>query len=410
MRSSNKKGSFTSKVLQRLDRLAPDSIEACLHGLIHDRGFLENVFNTIREAIVVIDDERVIRFSNQAAHTLLGIDEAAASAGAYLDKYLKTLRWDELIPRGESRWWSAARREIEVFYPEHRFLSFYVMPLAERSDAPRPPLTTLIFSDVTEATEASEQHAETQKVKAITQLAAGVAHELGNPLNSLGIHLQLLKRTLDRCGDDSPDMLKAREHLQVARQEIQRLDTIVRNFLSAVRPVPLQRQPLDLQAMLQDAITFMRTEIENRGIQVRLDLPASIPLVLGDKDQLLQAAYNIIKNAIQAMPDGGTLAIAVAVDDVYVHIRFTDTGCGFDSAQISQLLQAYYTTKTTGNGLGLMIIDRIVRAHGGELTIEGSPGKGAAFTISLPRQERMVRQLPLTDADSANHTSSSPES
>ena len=92
MRSSNKKGSFTSKVLQRLDRLAPDSIEACLHGLIHDRGFLENVFNTIREAIVVIDDERVIRFSNQAAHTLLGIDEAAASAGAYLDKYLKTLQ------------------------------------------------------------------------------------------------------------------------------------------------------------------------------------------------------------------------------------------------------------------------------------------------------------------------------
>lgn len=390
----NKKEKFADKLLKRLNRLDHDGLEACFHGLMHERGFLESVFNTIREAIVVVDGELNIRFSNQAALTLLGIGEDAAAAGAYIGKYLKGVRWDELLPRDEEPQWSAARREMEVFYPEHRLLNYYIMPLSEAGGANRAALTTLIFSDVTEASAANEQQLETQKIKAITQLAAGVAHELGNPLNSLGIHLQLLQRSLGRC-PELPELQRAREHLQVAREEIQRLDTIVRNFLSAVRPVPLQPQPLDLQDMLSGALNFMRTEIENRGIKVDLDLPAVIPLILGDRDQLLQASYNIVKNAMQAMPDGGTLTISVFADDVYVHVRFTDTGCGFDSAQISKLTEAYYTTKSSGHGLGLMIIDRIVRAHGGELTIEGSPGKGAAFTISLPRQSRMVRQLPL---------------
>ena len=388
-----KKGNFTEKVLGRLDKLDQESLQTCLFSLIKERGFLENVFDAIHEAIIVVDRQRNIQYTNKAAFTLLGIDGEAI--GAPLAKYLKTQDWEELLPSDDTRWWNAARREMEVFYPEHRFLSFYVMPLGD-SDSTEPfgdlPLATLIFNDITEVTEENVRHTETQKVKAITMLAAGVAHELGNPLNSLGIHLQLLKRNISKC-EQSKEMEKSAEHLEIAQQEIKRLDSIVKNFLSAIRPVPPQMLPLNIEDILREALNFMQNEIENRAIWVELAIPDGIPLLLGDKDQLMQAAYNLIKNAIQAMPDGGRISISVTVDDVYVNIRFTDTGCGFDQAQIANLMEAYFTTKSTGHGLGLLIVDRIVRAHGGELTIEGSPGKGAAFTISLPRQSRMVRQL-----------------
>ena len=388
-----KKGNFTEKVLGRLDKLDQESLQTCLFSLIKERGFLENVFDAIHEAIIVVDRQRNIQYTNKAAFTLLGIDSEAI--GAPLAKYLKTQDWEELLPSDDTRWWNAARREMEVFYPEHRFLSFYVMPLGN-SDEDEPfgdlPLATLIFNDITEVTEENVRHTETQKVKAITMLAAGVAHELGNPLNSLGIHLQLLKRNISKC-EQSKEMEKAAEHLEIAQQEIKRLDSIVKNFLSAIRPVPPKMLPLNIESILREALGFMQNEIENRAIWVELDLPDGIPLLLGDKDQLMQASYNLLKNAIQAMPDGGRISISVTVDDVYVNIRFTDTGCGFDQAQIANLMEAYFTTKSTGHGLGLLIVDRIVRAHGGELTIEGSPGKGAAFTISLPRQSRMIRQL-----------------
>ena len=128
-------------------------------------------------------------------------------------------------------------------------------------------------------------------------------------------------------------------------------------------------------------------------IAVEARVPVGIPMLLGDAGQLTQAAYNLIKNAIQAMSEGGRLTIDVEADDVHVHVRFADTGPGIDEVALQRLMEPYFTTKSSGTGLGLLIVDRIVRAHGGELTIESRPGEGAAFTISLPRHARMVRQL-----------------
>jgi signal transduction histidine kinase len=257
------------------------------------------------------------------------------------------------------------------------------------------PLATLIFNDVTEVQVANEQNLETQKVKAITQLAAAVAHELGNPLNSLGIHLQLLKRSLKKIPVEpgSEQMEAAMKHIAVAEQEVQRLDSIVKNFLEAVRPKPPKREPLLLEKLLLDALEFMRNEIENKQVQVEARIPGGIPVLMGDEGQLTQAAYNLIKNAIQAMPEGGKLVIAVDVDDVHVNVRFIDNGPGIDEKNLSRLMEPYFTTKSSGTGLGLLIVDRIVRAHGGELTIESRPGEGTAFTISLPRHARRIRQL-----------------
>jgi signal transduction histidine kinase len=286
------------------------------------------------------------------------------------------------------------RQELEVYYPEHRYISFYLVPVRSVEDDhdSDTTLATLLLQDVTESHRDAAEHVESQKVRAITMLAAGVAHELGNPLNSLDIHLQLLSRCLDAMADEHA-VSDARELLEVASQEVSRLDSIVTNFLQAVRPVPPDMKPVNLRKLLGEAIAFMRVEIEDRDIKVEAEMPNSIPQILGDADQLKQAFYNIIKNAVQAMTGGGLLRIVCTVRDAFVDLRFSDTGKGISAEDMSRIMDAYFSTRPGGTGLGLMIVDRIVRSHGGELGIESSPEKGATFTISLPLKQRQVRLL-----------------
>jgi two-component system, sporulation sensor kinase E len=388
-----KNSTFYDRLVERMDRMDPSSLQVYLMRLIREKGFLEGIFNSIREGLIVIDNGLKIRIINTAAIDMFGINEDAV--GQYIGKYFKQFDWDELLRVSPESWGSFSRRELEVFYPQHRFLSFYLMPVPERPDMRKRglPLATLIFHDITESYQESEQNVETQKVKVITQMAASVAHELGNPLNSLGIHLQILKRKLKQQEDGKIEVAEVGNFIDVAEQEISRLDAIVKNFLNAVRPDKLQLEPLDLKSLLSEAISFMRPEIEGKAIQVEISFPDSIPILTGDPGQLTRAFFNIIKNAIQAMPDGGLLNINCGVDDVFVHVKFADTGKGLSDRELSRLMEPYFTTKNEGHGLGLIIVDRIIRAHGGELSIEGKPGQGATFTISLPRHARIVRRL-----------------
>lgn len=388
-----KNNSFYDRLVDRMDRIDPSSLQVYLMRLIREKGFLEGIFNTIREGLIVIDNNLKIRIINSAAIEMFGISEEAV--GQYIGKYFKQFDWEELLRASPENWGRFSRRELEVFYPQRRFLSFYLMPVPERPDMRKRglPLATMIFHDITESYQEREQNVETQKVKVITQMAASVAHELGNPLNSLGIHLQILKRKLKQQQDGKVSVSDVEKFTDVAEQEISRLDAIVKNFLNAVRPGELHLQPLDLKNLLSEAVGFMRPEIEGKAIQVEISFPDSIPALTGDPGQLTRAFFNIIKNAIQAMPDGGLLYINCSVDDVFVHVKFTDTGKGLSDRELSRLMEPYFTTKSDGHGLGLIIVDRIIHAHGGELAIEGSPGQGATFTISLPRHARIIRQL-----------------
>jgi len=388
MKSGN---SFLDRLIQRMDRLDPASLQTYVLRLVRERGFLETVFNTIREGVIVVDKGLRIRFINSAAQAMLGIGEEAGNQR--IDRYLKDVDWGPLMEADAEQWRRVSRHEIEVFYPRHRYLSFYVVPVNSPEDNDDGmPCVTLIFHDVTEMHRDTEKHIESERVEAITMLAAGVAHELGNPLNSLNIHLQLLQRSIDRIADES---LRddAADLVRVATHEVERLDTIVSNFLQAVRPVPPKLAPLVVRQVIEEAVAFMRLEIENRDIQVEVIFPESLPRVFGDADQLKQAFYNLIKNAVQAMNDGGCLRIICGTRTDFLDIRFVDDGVGISAGKMPQIMQPYFTTKPGGTGLGLLIVERIVRGHGGDLGIESEEGKGAVFTISLPLRERQVRLL-----------------
>jgi PAS domain S-box-containing protein len=384
------KRAFLDKILARLRRIQPEEVEAFFIELARDKRFLETIFNAIREGVIVTDTAGTVIYMNDAAGMLFGLDPAG-TLGRPLAENISGLRWKELAQGRD-----IVTRDIEVFHPAHRVLNFYVVPLmAEDDDKPGHRELAgyaLIMRDFTERHRETQETLESERIAALQLLAAGVAHEIGNPLNSLTIHLQLLERRVRKLPEKEREQFI--QPLSVAQEEIKRLDSIVTQFLRAIRPAPLQRSPHDLNSLVRDAAGFLAPELKSRNILLELDLAPGLPILDVDQDQLKQAFYNIVKNASEAMKQGGLLKIRTASDAGWINVTFADTGGGMTQETMARVFEPYFTTKKGGSGLGLMITQRIIRAHGGEVVLESDPGKGLRLTLRLPRHDRQVQMLP----------------
>lgn len=378
--------SLHKRIIPKLRKLDPQSMRNCIQLLAKEHGFLENIFNTIGEGVVVIDDSLHILYHNAAAKSMLGLPDELSRLT--MNKILKGLNWEALLPRQQHGGTASkvVRQELELSYPCRRIVQFYTLPISG-SDSQY----VLIFNDVTSMMDAAVSSAETERSRMISMLAAGVAHEIGNPLNSLYLHLQFLQRLLG-SGEYSAE--EALEEVTEARGEVERLDTIINQFLRAIRPGKLTMQMLDLKTLVLESLHFMRHEISAREIHVDVLWDDNIPFINGDAGQLKQAFYNLVKNAVQVMQNGGRLGVSCSSDSDFVTLSVMDSGPGIAQENLSSIFQPYFTTKDRGTGLGLMIVERIVRDHGGSLSVESEEGAGTTFTIAIPRRDRMVKVLP----------------
>jgi two-component system, sporulation sensor kinase E len=402
------KAGFLEKLIGRLGKIGPEEVQNYLLRLAQEKGFLETVFNSIQEGIIVTDSSGRITYLNDGACELFGLD-GEDSVGKQLDERVRGLDWNALAHSG-----GPVTRDLEIFYPRNRFINFYIVPLVierrdaaatrtDNSDPPGSPIpaTTeqvgyaIIMRDITESRRTAEKTIESERLNALTLLAAGVAHELGNPLNSLNIHLQLMERQARKLKGKERDELQ--QSIEICRGEINRLDSIVTQFLRAIRPSRPQLQPANINAIVEEAVRFFSAEIEARDIVVETELRSDLPLLQLDRNQMKQAFYNVIKNSFEAMKRRGILLIRTDMDESHVRVSFIDTGGGMSAETLSHVFEPYYTTKESGSGLGLLIVRRIVREHGGELAIESTEGKGVTLTIRLPFKEQRVRMLEAGD-------------
>jgi signal transduction histidine kinase len=408
------KAGFLEKLIERLGRIGPEDVQNYFLRLAQEKGFLETVFNAIQEGIIVTDSKGRITYLNDAACGLFGL-EAGEAIGKRLDERIGGLDWGSLTQSG-----GPVSHDVEIFYPQNRFINFYVVPLvmepreptaAEGGDssgivsgnhrASRPRSTTraapeevghvMILRDITESRRTAQQTIESERLNALRLLAAGVAHEIGNPLNSLHIHLQLMERSVQKLHDGEKAELE--QSIDVARSEVNRLDSIVTQFLKAIRPSRPQMRPENVNTIVEEAVRFFAPELQDREILVEQELRSDLPLLQLDRDQMKQAFYNVIKNSVEAMHRHGTLRIRTDVTDTHVLVRFEDSGGGMSAENLSRVFEPYFTTKPSGSGLGLLIVRRIVREHGGELSIESSQGKGLTLTIRLPFVDKRIRML-----------------
>ncbi|MGJ8643837.1 MAG: sensor histidine kinase [Luteolibacter sp.] len=384
------KSGFLEKLVARLDKVEPGEIQQIVTRLIQEKGFLENVFEALQEGLIILDPDGKIMFINRAACSFFGLDPSDALG----DNIASKIRGIESVTSSDTR--QAVSRDIEIFYPEHRHLNFYLSPIDDPKNHEIPLGHVMIIRDLTTSHAETQENLESERLNALTLLAAGVAHEIGNPLNSLDIHLQLMERKMRKLSPKDRKSLTG--HMHTARQEIQRLDTILKQFLHAVRPTTPRREPHDLNSLLSDTLRLLEPEIVSRGITVDLNLSENLPAALIDPGQFQQVFYNLLRNAYQAIGGGdGVIGIRTGSTETDFIISISDNGTGIPPEQMGSLFEPYHTTKSSGTGLGLLIVRRIIREHGGEIEIQSRPDEGSLILIRLPHTAPSPRLLPAPD-------------
>lgn len=387
------KNTGLEKILGRIEDLDSVNLGILVQRLARERKMQETVFNTIQDGVIVIDSDGVVQYANDAAQGLIGLKEndiGVTRLWKMVPDLAKSIDLEEV--EGKKKSAPVLSREIELNYPEHRVVRLYMVPIDAQVGHDDSGGYVIVLSDVTEERVSMEERIESERIDSIVRLAAGVAHELGNPLNSLTIHLQLIERKIKKLGEQA-DAAKLAESLLVCQGEVERLDGIITHFLEAVRPQKPELNELDLLRLVEEVLRVQEAELSDRKLGVKVEFNEDLPTILGDSDQIKQVFFNLIKNAMEAMQPNGSLRIIARRDDDYVYLQFVDTGAGISGEDLPKVFQAYYTTKKGGYGLGMMIVERIMRAHGGHINIESRKEAGTAITLQFPQQHRRARLL-----------------
>lgn len=370
------------KIVNRLDTLDREELRQVFLRLASDKGLLQDVFDALRDGLILFDSEGQARFANKAAAAIYARPLRELLSVPFEVLVGNTCTWSDLKESG-----IAISRDLQVNYPEPRHYHFFMSPVTNGSEY------LLLVHDDTEIRAQGEENAEAEQFNLLSFMASAVAHEIGNPLNSLGLNLQLLQRKLARLPEDEQRPLTPL--LESALEETRRLDTLLHRFLQSMRPSQLQRETVQLNDLVNRVLESLDPEIAARGIGVHLAYHDKLPELDADPTQLFQAFYNIIRNACQSIPDSdGGIFIQTDFNDTDVRIIVSDTGSGISHEVMGAMYEPFRTTKKKGNGLGLLIVRRIIKEHGGSLTFASKEGTGTTVTITLPRADRVVRLLP----------------
>lgn len=370
------------KLVTRLDHLSPEELRSVFMRLVSDKGLLQDVFDALRDGIILFDAHGQARFANKAAAAIYARPLRELLRTPFETLTGGTCHWDDLRNSG-----IAITRDLQVNYPEPRHYHFHMSPIAGGSEY------LLLVRDDTEQHTRGLEDAEAEQMNLLSFMASAVAHEIGNPLNSLGLNLQLLQRKLSKLPEEN--QAKLTPLLETAMEETRRLDTLLHQFLHSMRPTRLQRETVNLNTLIERVLETLDPEIAPRGISVHLELSEGLPELSADSAQLFQAIYNLVRNAYQSIPgeDGG-IYIQTAYNDNDLRIVISDTGTGISHEVMGSMYEPFRTTKRKGNGLGLLIVRRIIKDHGGTLGFASKEDTGTTVTITLPRADRVVRLLP----------------
>ena len=333
----------------------------------------------LQNAVILLGADGAVTFANASAERLLGQTLAGRPFGAVLPPAHPLARLAARVLDGGL---SRVHETVTLAGAAGETREWAVSGYPVRRDTQHAG-GLLVLRDLEPARAVQSLVSYSQKLAALGRLTSGVTHEVKNPLNAMRIHLELLRARLAQTGPPIPPEIA--ENIDVIAHEIQRLDRVVQGFLRFVRPQDLRLAPVDVNAILADVARVARPEAARAGVEIVVDAGRGLPRVTADSELIAQASTNLVTNAIQAMPDGGTLVVAsrhAALGGV--EIRVSDQGVGIPSENLSQIFRLYYTTKAGGSGIGLAMVYRIVQMHDGRVDVESTVGKGTTVTLTLP--------------------------
>ena len=368
------------KIIDNIERIDRPQLELYFKNSCYREFFIRNLINTIDSGIIVLNEANEVIFSNKNIYDVLGISSEKLSGKILYDQvHDSTLRETLKISLKEGR----TTGQAHVNYPRMLFLSISILPiLSDVLDPEFSALKLVIIRDNTKDINEAEHREHNAKLEALKLLTAGIAHEIGNPLSAITLHAQLFDRLLKKMKKND-DVAELKRMSKIISEESIRLKRIIDNFLKAVRPISLQFINSDITEILNDVLKLMSSELKSKNISiVKTYKPVSNTLF--DPDQMRSVFINIIKNSIDAMPNGGTITTAIKQHGNWIIISLKDNGIGIENEALEHVFKPYYTTKVNGSGLGMLIMQRIVHAHSGLLTIQSKKNFGTELLIELP--------------------------
>ncbi len=390
------------RVLGRLDDLDEVNLGILVQRLARERKLLETVFDVIRDGVLVLDDKGFLTYSNQQGRTLVGLKDHNSEKINIRKVAPEIARALGMERAQDPSYPEVVMREMQITYPETRQLRLYAVPI-ERSDQKDEALNkaglAVVMTDVTEELDDFNAKIESEKVSSIMDLAAGVAHELGNPLNSINIHLQLLQRNLEFLDNENA---KAKKSLHSCIKEVQRLDGIISHFLKAIRPTDPDFKKINLLHIAEETVRLREKELHAKKISVSMEAGVREPMIYADAEQIKQVLFNVIGNALDAVGESSVIRVVTGIDDNYVFAKIVDQGTGIKKEDISRVFEPYFTTKKSGHGIGMMIVHRIMRDHGGEVGIDSKEGSGTIVSLNFPRKSIRRTLLESTESNDSN--------
>lgn len=367
------------KAIEKIDSMPRAELKRIMLSQLTMTDLLQSLMENSREGHCVLQDG-LIRYANVSFGTMIPTNRLylSRSEGHHLDEVVTDEQVLEYLQGLEVGDEENAREFSFQQGSEVRIISIVNRTL-EIDDK---PYLDIVTRDVTSLRRDQARLRRSESLAAMTTMAAGVAHEIKNPLAAMQIHIQLLRKAFQRKGSLTLD--DAQRYLGVLEEEIGHLNGIAVDFLFAVRPMNVSLSKQRIDAVIGALEDFVRPELEEHGIRLVVKIQPFLPQLMIDVNYLRQALLNIVKNAMNAMEDGGRLDIDVWSDGDYVKISVKDTGCGIDQEHIGKIFEPYFTTKASGTGLGLTVVYKIVKEHDGDISVSSEVGKGTTFTISLP--------------------------
>ena len=378
---------FLQRALQKIEKMDRTQIRKLVSDIAGENELLEMVMESMSDGVLVTDRADKILMVNKSAERMLPF-----ATDELIEKSLEEAIGDEEIRefftenlRGLDR---VLDREFTLGNGYSRILSLSIMPLVRQGWITG---NVIHIEDVTEKRAKEARLRRAESLAALTTLTAGVAHEIKNPLGSIGIHLELMKKEMS--GKDQIETRKVMENLLIIKEEVDRLNRIVMDFLFTVRPMNAELSYDDLNRVVQELLELKKPELAEAGIALETELMAPGPQILMDERYMKQAVLNLLNNAISAMPEGGKLQVCTQQLGNEVRLKISDNGVGIPEENMDKIFEPYFTTKDFGSGLGLTLVYKIVKEHLGDIEINSKVGEGTTISLSFPIPQKEKRLI-----------------
>lgn len=368
---------FTEKASTRVDRLSDEQIIRLINNQSRDLKIRDSVLDSLTVGLILADKTGKILYTNKYVKYLLPVTDKDSRVSTYIQHH-EVLKFVE----------DCLKKHLDakdMFFEHSNPMMGDMSVRIITTSIPQTDQVVFLLRDYTFLNKIKDEYKKNESLAALTTMAAGVAHEIKNPLASISIYLQILSRKLDKDGLITKE--DAQKSLDVINQEIERLNKMAVDFLYAVKPINIHQALCDINTVAQKTYEVCKAECEANNVSLELDLSTSLPKTFIDVSLIEQCVLNLVRNALQAIKDDSTerkVRIFTYLDGNDVKLSVSDTGCGISNQAMERIFEPYYTTKASGTGLGLTNIFKIMKEHSGEVTVQSEVDKGSTFTLTIP--------------------------